>query len=1181
MMCSHKFGAYSLWYSINKGFTILVAGIWSLFCVCGCQDHHGEVDRLNELSYDYHYRNLDSTRVYAERALRKADSYDAGRAEALNNLAFVSMARMDYDRVTTLIGQLNHVTDNQVELLVADVQLMRLCQRESHNKDFYTYRERAIRRMRRIDEERDLLNAHQRRRMAYAYSEFYIVASVYFYYVGLADQSREELSRLANSDYLEQDTVQLLNYLYNVGSGGIIQAPTTAQVYQEEFEQLIRCYLLACQQHIPFFEAQSMQGLSEHLRTASMRRRLIADNPPAIDILNVDDMPDSLLAGNLALRALHLFQQYGDVYQISGSYRTLAECYWELHDYRSSLICLQQILTADTVIQRAPDLVASIREQLSLAYSAIDDKPNSDYNRNIYLDMQEQTRQDRQLEARAEQLGKSSEQLNIMIAAIIFLIAFAVTLLVVLDIKRRRNDRRMSVDRLLEPLRQWKTLNEQHIASQEEEHEEIAEQTQLAQLHLQQNRERYLEQRAKLALVTSITPFIDRILHEVQMLRRDDGSTAGKAVRQERIAYITELTDKINDYNAVLTDWIRLRQGEIHLHIESFALQGLFDIVAKGKMGFRLKGLTLIVKPTDAVVKADRTLTLFMLNTLADNARKFTPSGGTVTIEAEGYASYVEISISDTGIGMSEEQMAHIFDHKPISDTQDNIQEGKSHGFGLMNCKGIIEKYKKISQVFAPCAIGAESQGNGSRFWFRLPRGIVRLLLVLLAVGYGNQTHADSCQQKSQRYADSTYYYNIAGRYHRTLQMADSCVYYLNRHYVELVHGRGSHDTMSLYDARHVEPAELRWFRRGVRADYAVILNMRNEVAVAALALHKWSLYGYNNKAYTQLFRERSADTTLGNYVRVMQKSETNKNVAIILLVLLLILLFPAYYFFYYRYRLMYRFCLERIQQINQVLLSDSTPQDKLQHIHDLWDSRRLLFDHRFDVLESLVSQIGSALRQQIRFDKQQRNSIELERDELNRRQYENGRLHISNSVLDNCLSTLKHETMYYPSRIRQLVDARPLDQQALEEVVAYYKALYSILSAQAMRQTEGAIRIDRAMWLLLIEVLKSHNGGAVTWTVLRRDAHYIIVTVPLPGLSLTPVQCRQLFTPATVDVRFLLCRQIIRELGENTHARACGIEAVPAEQGIVVNMVVPAGTAFFTEVHQNPHGKAGNNHEN
>ena len=176
MMCSHKFGAYSLWYSINKGFTILVAGIWSLFCVCGCQDHHGEVDRLNELSYDYHYRNLDSTRVYAERALRKADSYDAGRAEALNNLAFVSMARMDYDRVTTLIGQLNHVTDNQVELLVADVQLMRLCQRESHNKDFYTYRERAIRRMRRIDEERDLLNAHQRRRMAYAYSEFYIVA---------------------------------------------------------------------------------------------------------------------------------------------------------------------------------------------------------------------------------------------------------------------------------------------------------------------------------------------------------------------------------------------------------------------------------------------------------------------------------------------------------------------------------------------------------------------------------------------------------------------------------------------------------------------------------------------------------------------------------------------------------------------------------------------------------------------------------------------------------------------------------------------------------------------------------------------------------------------------------------------------------------------------------------------
>ena len=41
-------------------------------------------------------------------------------------------------------------------------------------------------------------------------------------------------------------------------------------------------------------------------------------------------------------------------------------------------------------------------------------------------------------------------------------------------------------------------------------------------------------------------------------------------------------------------------------------------------MGFHMKGIDLRVEDTKAVVKADRVLTLFMVNTLADNARKFT-----------------------------------------------------------------------------------------------------------------------------------------------------------------------------------------------------------------------------------------------------------------------------------------------------------------------------------------------------------------------------------------------------------------------------------------------------------------------------------------------------------------------------------------------------------------------------
>lgn len=291
-------------------------------------------------------------------------------------------------------------------------------------------------------------------------------------------------------------------------------------------------------------------------------------------------MPLELLAGNFAQRALNIFSEYGDVYQTAGAYRTLAECYWQIKDYKSAGDCLNRALNQNRAIQQAPDLVASIRERLSLVYSAIDDKPKSDYNRNIYLDLQEQSRQDRQLEARATQLDNNAVQLNTMIAAVIFMIVLVVVLLYVFDRMKRRNTKESSVESLLIPLHEWEEENAQHINALSEKHEELEEAKNMVQLHISDNRRRNLEQRAKLSLVNSITPFIDRMIHEVDRLMKGDDS---EEVKQERYTYISELTDKINQYNSILTDWIQMRQGAINLRIESFPLQPLFDIVAKGK----------------------------------------------------------------------------------------------------------------------------------------------------------------------------------------------------------------------------------------------------------------------------------------------------------------------------------------------------------------------------------------------------------------------------------------------------------------------------------------------------------------------------------------------------------------------------------------------------------------------
>ena len=1031
-----------------------------LFSACTRPDRQ-TVDKLNLQSYAYHYRNIDSTLHLAQRAYQMAEGYDAGKAEALNNLAFVHIVKMEYDEAERLLQEVTEVTDNQLQCFIAYVQQMRLCQRRSNNRAFHEYRELADLAMRRINEEREQLSPAEARLLLYAETEYAIVNSTYYYYVGLERQSIDALLAI-NPSEIQKDTAQFLNYLYNIGAGGILTEGTQQTINQQEFDHLMRCFLMARDGGYPYFAANALEALSEHLMDADTRRQLITDNLPALTFINPENVEEDMLAGWLAETSLDIFRVYGDVYQIAGAYRTLASCYRQIGDYESALFNLEQALS-DSIINQAPDLVASIREQLSVAYAAIDDKPQSDFNRNIYLDMQETTRQDRQLEARASQFEKTEGQLNLMLAAVIGAILLLLFSLWLFNHMNRKHNHEDVSDDLFE---QKKEL----LAA--------------CQLRVENSERRNLEQRAKVSLVNSITPFIDRILYEASHSDKPN------------ISYIQELTDQINAYNDVLTYWIQLRQGELSLKIESFPLQQLFDIISRGKTGFQMKGVDLQVEPTEAVVKADRVLTLFMLNTLADNARKFTEKGGEVKVYATEGEQYVEIAVEDTGNGMTEEQLAHLFDHKIVEE----------HGFGLLNCKGIIEKYRKISQIFSVCSIAATSQlGKGTRLFFRLPKGVLRLILVLLSFGsLTAQAQGLTPLEKANAFADSAYFSNINGTFERTMQFADSCRYYLNVHYKSL--NPKGHDLMLAEGDASLTFPEIKWFHDSVKTNYTVILDIRNESAVAALALHKWHLYNYNNRIYTQLFKEMSADNSLGEYCRAMQQSQTNKTVGVILLVLLLVSIVPAWYLLYYRHRLYDRFMKDQQREME------------------------------FEMLD----------------------------DEIRRLELEDNNLHVTNAVLDNCLSTLKHETMYYPSRICQLLDAG--DMASLAEVATYYRELYGILSAQAMHQVapiklhlkplQHGILGDENLVRYLFEILKKQSGEKhPDIQYLPQDGPYVEIHIPMPQLKLTEAEARDLFTPSKDHLPYLLCRQIIRDHGEATNRRGCGIYATLIEG--ITNMII------------------------
>ena len=112
-----------------------IAPLALLLLTSSCQaPPRQDVQQFNDKAYEAHYRSLDSVEHYAH---QPAQYDDDGKAEALNNLAFANIVRMDYAKAEQQLTEAATLTDNQIEQLVSQVQLMRLCQRRSRNRDFY------------------------------------------------------------------------------------------------------------------------------------------------------------------------------------------------------------------------------------------------------------------------------------------------------------------------------------------------------------------------------------------------------------------------------------------------------------------------------------------------------------------------------------------------------------------------------------------------------------------------------------------------------------------------------------------------------------------------------------------------------------------------------------------------------------------------------------------------------------------------------------------------------------------------------------------------------------------------------------------------------------------------------------------------------------------------------------
>ncbi|MEA2655933.1 MAG: hypothetical protein QOI23_1298 [Chloroflexota bacterium] len=114
------------------------------------------------------------------------------------------------------------------------------------------------------------------------------------------------------------------------------------------------------------------------------------------------------------------------------------------------------------------------------------------------------------------------------------------------------------------------------------------------------------------------------------------------------------------------------------------------------------------------LVWADAEAILEVLANFLDNARRFSPGGGAITIEAVEVGDMVEISIQDNGIGLEAEELPKIF--RKFYRAENGVRmRGPGAGLGLAINRRIVESHG--GQVVA----SSGGPGNGARFHFSLP----------------------------------------------------------------------------------------------------------------------------------------------------------------------------------------------------------------------------------------------------------------------------------------------------------------------------------------------------------------------------------------------------------------------------------------------------------------------------
>jgi signal transduction histidine kinase len=226
--------------------------------------------------------------------------------------------------------------------------------------------------------------------------------------------------------------------------------------------------------------------------------------------------------------------------------------------------------------------------------------------------------------------------------------------------------------------------------------------------------------------------FVSMVSHELRtpltsiygfaetLLRRD--VLFGEQERETFLGYIASESARLTEIVDALLNVARLESGDLEVQVEPIDVRSLVSEVVSSLDDVGANAHRFVVElpeePLDAEADGEK-LRQVLLN-LVDNALKFSPKGGTVTVAARHEGGAVEIRVVDEGIGISPLEQRRIFSKfYRAGPAASETQFTGGTGLGLFIAQGLVEAMGGRISVDSV-------EGEGSSFILELPAAVAR-----------------------------------------------------------------------------------------------------------------------------------------------------------------------------------------------------------------------------------------------------------------------------------------------------------------------------------------------------------------------------------------------------------------------------------------------------------------------